>query len=497
MIPSPGLVLGERYRLLEPIGRGGQSEIWRATDERLGRDVAVKLLAGEQAREPMHRGRIEREALALASIAHPGVISIHDYGEQPDPHGAPVPYIVMELVDGPDLAGHLARQGRLGDRETIDLVVAILDAVARAHEIGIIHGDLKPANVLLSPTGPKVGDFGVARILGRETGATVPLATPAYAAPEVIAGGRPTAASDVYSAAAIAFEALAGRRPAAGEDVAAALAGAPGPLRDAIARGLDPDPARRAASAADLASALRRGGTPQPVSAASTQTIVRPVTEALPHPRRRPPTIRVPRMPRLRLRLPNVPLAQAVGRLRSVRPGVVIAALALIALAIARGRADATLAIPALVGQTVDRAEILADDAGFEVTTSIVEHGGRAGIVVAQNPTPGRLRPAGSRIALSVAEGVPQVEVPDVTGMPIDLAIRALEAAKLRAGTDVAYVPSTQQPAGTVVRTIPGARETVDEQSTVQIIAVQIPVREPAQDEDRGKGKGKPDKDDD
>jgi hypothetical protein len=277
--PMPGLgrgrrILEERYELLERIGVGGMAEVWRALDSRLDREVAVKLLPATEAKEASRRHKIEREARALAATSHPNIVAVYDYGEAPAPDGAEgevVPYLVMELVEGPDLHRYLEDKGPLPLGETTELVGGILAAVHRAHEAGVVHGDLKPANVFISPHGPKVGDFGVARILDEETGTTTVAATPTFAAPEILKGERATTASDVYSVACLAFQALTGRPPFEGAnawDVASKHMEAPVPkvrklrsdvpadLDGAIQKGMEKNPKRRFPDAASFAAAL-------------------------------------------------------------------------------------------------------------------------------------------------------------------------------------------------------------------------------------------------
>lgn len=210
---SASRVLDGRFELTALVGSGGMAEVWRARDNRLGRDVAVKILSGPSAREESMRRRIEREARALAAINHQNIISVYDYGEGEGPAGDVQPYIVMELVNGPDLHQYLQANGPLAVDEVRGVMRALLSAVDAAHTAGVVHGDLKPANVIFGADGPKVGDFGVARILAAETGNTTVAATPSFAAPEVLRGSRPGPASDIYSAACMAFEMLTGRPP--------------------------------------------------------------------------------------------------------------------------------------------------------------------------------------------------------------------------------------------------------------------------------------------
>ncbi len=274
---APGLgqdprVLDGRYRLDERIGAGGMAEVWRAHDLRLDRDVAVKILPASKPESASQRRKLEREARALAATNHPNIVSVYDYGEAGGEDDEVCPYLVMELVDGPDLHVHLAERGPLPLTEAFGLMGGILAGVGHAHAAGLVHGDLKPANVFIGPHGPKVGDFGVARILDEEsTGNTTVAATPTFAAPEVLKGERATAASDVYSAACLAFQLLAGRPPIEGSnawDVATKhIEGAvprvkklrsdvPSELDAAIVRGMDKSPKRRHPDAEAFAAAL-------------------------------------------------------------------------------------------------------------------------------------------------------------------------------------------------------------------------------------------------
>jgi serine/threonine-protein kinase len=283
-------LLDGRYRLGDLLGSGGMAEVRRATDEKLGRPVAVKLLSGPAARDRSMRKRIEREARALASLSHPNIVGVYDYGEAEEPGGRVQPYLVMELVDGVDLHRHVQTKGPLAVVDAIVTLHDILGAVDSAHRAGIVHGDLKPANVVLASDGPKVGDFGVARILAEETGTTTVAATPKFAAPEVLRGERPLEKSDLYSVACVAFEMLTGRPPYDGSngwEVAArhledpvpsardTRAEVPAEVDDAIRRNMDKDPKRRSASAQEFADAL----TATPASPVTVQ--VRPDPEAV------------------------------------------------------------------------------------------------------------------------------------------------------------------------------------------------------------------------
>ena len=208
----PETVIAGRYRLHELLGRGGMSEVWRAEDLELGRDVAIKLLAADA-----DRARFEREARAVASLAHPNVMQLYDYGES---EGRP--YMVLEYVPDGTLEDRLRDGGPLPDDETYEIAVGIASGLAHAHARGVVHRDLKPANVLFDEEGrPKIADFGIARLAAGEgtlTEAGTLLGTAAYISPEQASGEPAGAASDVYSFGVMLYRMLAGRLPFASND---------------------------------------------------------------------------------------------------------------------------------------------------------------------------------------------------------------------------------------------------------------------------------------
>jgi serine/threonine-protein kinase len=278
MAATRAAILQKRYELLERIGSGGMAQVWRAHDNRLRRDVAVKIVFdGEDASRAR---RIVREAKAMAALAHPNILAVYDYGE--DEEGRP--FIVTEYIDGGDLHKVLAERGSLPPEEVREIMRGVLLGVEVAHRNGIVHGDIKPANVLMAPDGPRVGDFGVARILDEDTGNTTVAATPRFAAPEVLKGERATPAADIYSAACLAFQLLTGRAPYEGNnawEIAAKHIGSPVPrvgefvdvppdLDEAIHRGMAKKPERRFASAAEFAQAIAPpAATTMPIGAAT------------------------------------------------------------------------------------------------------------------------------------------------------------------------------------------------------------------------------------
>ena len=226
---ATSVVLAGRYRLDSRIAAGGVGEVWRATDTALSRPVAVKLLRAEYVQHREALARFRAEARHAGSLSHPGIARVYDYGEDSEPYP---PYLVMELVDGPSLAELLVR-GRLGPAHTMHVVAQTAAGLAAAHAAGLVHRDIKPANLLLSSTGQvKISDFGIAHAAGSapltRTGLLV--GTPAYLAPERVAGASGTPAADLYALGVVAYECLAGAPPFSGEPIVVAAAHRDRPL---------------------------------------------------------------------------------------------------------------------------------------------------------------------------------------------------------------------------------------------------------------------------
>ena len=207
-------LLGERYRLVEQLGAGGMSVVWRGYDEVLGRQVAVKVLASRLATDKAFRHRIRVEAQAAARLCHPNITNVYDYGESVQV-GLTVPYVVMELVDGGPLSGRLGRDGQLPWREALTIGAEVASALATAHARGVVHRDVTPGNVMLTPTGVKVVDFGISALVGESDKGPdgTLLGTPAYLAPERLDNGHVSPATDVYAVGLLLYRMLTGRLP--------------------------------------------------------------------------------------------------------------------------------------------------------------------------------------------------------------------------------------------------------------------------------------------
>ncbi|MEU4333119.1 protein kinase [Micromonospora lupini] len=265
---SPGVQLGNRYRLDERIASGGMGDVWRGTDQVLGRTVAVKSLLPALLDDPDFAERFRGEARTMATINHPGVVDVYDFGNDQQ-----IAFLVMEYVEGDALSSTLSRVGRLTPARTMALVAQAADALHAAHEKGIVHRDVKPGNLLVRPNGTLVlTDFGIARsdIVGQLTAAGSVLGTASYISPEQATGQVATPASDVYALGVVAYQCLAGRRPFEGDnplDIAMRhVRETPRPLpsdippqvRAVVERALAKDPAARWPSAAALAGVARQ-----------------------------------------------------------------------------------------------------------------------------------------------------------------------------------------------------------------------------------------------
>ncbi|TXN29296.1 protein kinase domain-containing protein [Lacisediminihabitans profunda] len=272
MRPTSGLTFGGRYQLSSRVAIGGMGEVWQATDLVIGRTVAIKILKDEYLGDPGFLERFRAEARHAALVNHEGIANVFDYGEE---EGSA--YLVMELVPGEALSTILERERVLSTDRVLDIVAQTASALHAAHSAGLVHRDIKPGNLLITPDGRvKITDFGIARIADQVplTATGQVMGTVQYLSPEQASGHPASPTTDIYSLGIVAYEALAGRRPFTGESqVAIAMAQinesppdlpvtVSEPVRNLVYACIAKNPADRPASAAHLAraaQALRRG----------------------------------------------------------------------------------------------------------------------------------------------------------------------------------------------------------------------------------------------
>jgi beta-lactam-binding protein with PASTA domain/tRNA A-37 threonylcarbamoyl transferase component Bud32 len=481
-VAALGDVLGGRYRLVELLGQGGMAKIYRATDAQLGREVAVKVLHPEYGRDPDFVARFRQEAQSAASLSHPNIVGVYDFGTDADG-----PYIVMELVDGEDVATLLARNGPLPPRQAARLAAEVAHALAAAHARGIVHRDVKPGNVLVSSDGRvKVTDFGIARAWAdaRLTLPGVTLGSVHYFSPEQALGEQATEASDIYSLGIVLYELLSGRRPWEGDSAAAvamARISAPPPLVSAVRpnvppileaidrRALSADPAARFGSAAAMAEALEAfldGGAPRPArpaaAVAAAATLARPY---LPDayaggPVGTAPPVPPPASARRDEHEPEEPGGTSpwiwvAGLLALVI--LIVVGFVLFRIVTADGPAatpgPGTVTLPSFIDQSFDNATATAQQLGVVLEPTYVKRNDRAeGTIVSQDPPAGAVIDKGSSVRIEVVSGKEMVAVPQLTGMTEADAVRAISDAKLTLGvrTD-SFDPAV--PAGSVIGT--------------------------------------------
>lgn len=261
------------YRLIDRLGAGGMGEVWRAEDTRLLRPVAIKILSERIANDPEWKARFLREARTVAQMNHPNIATIYSIEQEGEKF-----FIAMELVEGESLGAVLAR-GPLPPREAVQIIVQVAEALAEAHEKGVVHRDVKPDNIIVGKRSVKVLDFGIAKQITATTDsptltqAGLIVGTPFYMSPEQALGRPVDARSDLFSLGVVLYEALAGKRPFEGEsvtetmmniimqeppDVGAVVPSAPPSLAQVVGRALQKKPERRFGSAGEMADALAK-----------------------------------------------------------------------------------------------------------------------------------------------------------------------------------------------------------------------------------------------
>jgi serine/threonine-protein kinase len=452
--PLIGEVLDRRYRLDARIARGGMATVYSGFDLRLDRPVAVKVMHASLADDDAFVERFRREARSAARLSHPSVVAIFDQGED-----AGRVYLVMEHVTGRTLRELLREHGRLSPAQALDIADGMLLALAAAHEAGLVHRDVKPENVLVTPNGTvKVADFGLARAI-EATHHTVAdgtlLGTVAYLAPEQVSTGAADPRADLYALGVVLFEMLTGQVPFVGEtplavayrhvnedvpDPSEVDASVPRAVSNVVRAATRRDVDERYADAQAMLSAVRRARS----SLGNTDTAVVDLAEA--------PTL-VTQLPSARPVPPAPPAQRKPGKAakepkkegqpeRAKRRLVVFAAIATVVLLVSGvtgwvlARADAPPTAPRLLGMTLQEATIAAHDAGVPLQTGQPVNSDTvpAGAVAEQDPPEGTELEDGAVVTIRLSAGVRMVVVPDVRGKTEKEARELLTKADLKPG---------------------------------------------------------------
>jgi serine/threonine-protein kinase len=474
---QPKLV-GSRYELGELIGYGGMAEVHRGRDTRLNRDVAIKVLRADLARDPSFLNRFRREAHSAAGLNHPSIVSVYDTGEDLAHDGTPQPFIVMEFVEGRTLRDIVKTEGRLPVRRALEIVADVCAALDFSHRNGIIHRDIKPANVMITPSGAvKVMDFGIARAVA-DNAATVTqtanvIGTAQYLSPEQARGESVDPRSDVYSTGCLLYELVTGVPPFQGDSPVAVAyqhvrenpvmpsarnPEVPRAVDSIVMKSLAKNQLNRYQSAGDMRQDIERALANQPVSAEAVMTDA----ERTQFIARTPP-------PPVALSRPEYgePEEEDHRRTGLIWAAVVVALLLVIGVAayaiafLGNDKGPTMVSVPgSLIGRTEDAAKQAIRQAGLvpqkgpDVSTTCDDGSqGQKGKVCHVDPAEGARVKKGTVVTYSLFTPE-RVNVPDVEGKSLADAERTLNDAKLK--WDIKHVNSPQ-PQGTVIRQDPEA----------------------------------------
>ena len=465
--PRKGTVVDERYTLDHKIGSGGMADVWLATDQELGRHVAIKILHDRFAQDNEFVERFRREAQSAAGLQHPNIVSIFDRGEFGDTY-----FIAMEYVDGPTLKQLV--KGGMGIQDAIDFTRQILNAARFAHRKGIVHRDLKPQNVLIDEDGrARVADFGIARGESSDiTGTGSVMGTAQYLSPEQAQGKETTPASDIYSIGVILYEALTGRVPFEGDSaVSVALKqvsetprrpstinpNVPPALDAVVMRSLAKDPQARFNDADAFMKALdaaeRAPQQPRPEDTAAFAA-VSPEGEHAYQDEDEDWDEEAWREEEERRR-----------RRRWILLAILVALVAgLVAFALTR---PGTVEVPLVTGIPQDTATERLEAEGLDVDINPVPNQEARETVLEQDPIAGTEVDEGSTVTLTVSSGPAIVPVPDVSGLTQRQATTTLQDAGLEVKPDFAF--SDTVPKNRAIGTVPGPGTSISAGSVVTL----------------------------
>ncbi len=455
--------LTDRYELGEVLGFGGMSEVHRARDVRLHRDVAIKILRADLARDPNFSQRFRREAKHTAALNHPSIVAVYDTGEAQTPNGK-LPFLVMEYVDGITVGKLIQRQGALPPQRALAVVADVCTALEFSHNRGIVHRDIKPANIMITPAGTvKVMDFGIARAMNATTGdrltaTSAVVGTAQYFSPEQARGHEVDARTDVYSLGCVLYEMLTGQALFTGDTPLSVAyqhvreqpvppsqrrAGLSPDIDAVVLKALAKKPEQRYQSAAEMRADLLRVSRGRPPAAIAPQ--VEDTDEA--------PRDDGPRT----LQLP----AQSArsGSRRWLIAGALAAVLLLVFAGVYLVGAMNRVPVPDVTGLAQQEALTQLQDRGLEPRVETRPDGSvEAGRVIGTDPAAGASISSGGEITVDVSTGPEQRRVPDVSRLSYSEAVRTLADAGFE---NVRRQPqaSTAAELDRVVGTIPAAQQ--------------------------------------
>jgi serine/threonine-protein kinase len=516
-----GRLIGGRYRLIAPLGEGGMATLWRAVDEQLDREVAVKLLRPQFGNDPGFAARFKQEARSAGSLSHPNIVSVFDYGTDAETGGQ---FIVMQLIDGEDLAAILKTNGPLLTQDAVRIAIGVASALEAAHRRGIVHRDVKPGNILIDHD-VKVTDFGIARAVSDAsmtvTGTT--LGSVHYFSPEQARGDEVTGQSDVYALGIVLYEMLTGVRPFEGDSAAGvalkrlnedplpptAHGPVPSALSAIVMRAMERDPARRFPDAGAFAEALRAwqrdpdsaetpaGGAtppPAPTPAAGEPTVYVPPRVTLPSDRAAISGMPIgsdgdpPRRPAARYEAPRRDGQPWWIWLLAVLAVVLLGTIGFLGAQVLGGLGpnstpspSATgLTLPNWVGDPIAGVRAEANQLGLVLDEQPPEPSDSVPVdrIISTDPAAGTPVQPGDTIRIVVSAGKEQVPVPVLIGQTREEANATLQAAGLVLGG--VSSESSDRPSGEVIRTNPGAGVSVGKGSQVDIVLSSGPTPSPS-----------------
>jgi eukaryotic-like serine/threonine-protein kinase len=483
-------VLGERYEIGGVLGRGGMAEVHRGRDLRLGREVAVKVLRSDLARDPSFQVRFRREAQAAASLNHPAIVAVYDTGEDRSSSGA-TPYIVMEYVEGDTLRDVLRREGVLSPERAMNFAADICNALDFSHRNGIVHRDVKPGNVMVTPQGTvKVMDFGIARAVSDSaatmTSTAAVIGTAQYLSPEQARGESVDARSDVYSVGCLLYELVTGAPPFTGDSpvsvayqhvredpkLPSSVNPAIPPELDAILlKALSKNPANRYQSAADMRNDLLRALAGQRVEATPVMGDAEKTAIIGAPPGGYGDGEWDDEDDDARKRRRNRIIAAVIAGVLIL--GGVIAVALLVNAGDDQPAAEPTatqVPVPNVTGQDRATATQNLEAAGLTVgtvTNQVTADASQIDTVLGTDPSSGTQVDPGSAVNLTVGVGPDTIEVPAVIGLDVDRAQNTLQ----NAGFDSVETEEIDSlaPADQVVDVSPGEGQSVDPSTTVTL----------------------------